>query len=229
MKNYNLKQSAAWAALKYVTPGSIVGIGSGTTVSYFISALSTIKNQIEGTVSSSNDSTTKLKSLNIPVFSCNDVESIPIYVDSADEINKHLQLIKGRGGALTQEKVISAVSKKFICIADTTKLVNILGRKNPLPIEVIPMARAYIGREVVKLGGIPKYRTGIITENGNIIIDIYNLCIVNPLEIEAKINMLSGVVTVGLFARRSADIALISTLQGVNVLHNTTKLIEEKN
>ncbi|WWO97171.1 MAG: ribose-5-phosphate isomerase RpiA [Candidatus Dasytiphilus stammeri] len=218
-KNY-LQQLAAWEAIKYITPNSIVGIGSGSTVSYFITALSTIKNQIEGTVSSSNDSTTKLKSLKIPVLNCNDVDYIPIYIDSADEINNKLQLIKGKGAALTQEKVISSLAKIFICIADYSKLVNILGKQHPLPIEVIPMARSYIAREVVKLGGFPQYRPGIITDNGNIIIDIYNLCIVNPIEIEEKLTMLSGVVTVGLFARRSADIALISHLHGVNVYHN---------
>ncbi|WWP02682.1 MAG: ribose-5-phosphate isomerase RpiA [Candidatus Dasytiphilus stammeri] len=216
----NLKEKVGWEALNYIESSEIIGVGSGSTVSFFIQALATIKHKIDGVVSSSKDTTTKLNNLGIPVINCNDVDSIPIYVDSANEINNKLQMIKGGGAALTQEKVIAAVSKKFICIVDVSKKVDILGNY-PIPLEVIPMARSYVAREIVKMGGYPQYRQGIITDNGNIIIDIFNLNnIIDPNFLEKKLNMIAGIITVGIFAIRRADIALISTNNGITVLNS---------
>ncbi|WWP02252.1 MAG: ribose-5-phosphate isomerase RpiA [Candidatus Dasytiphilus stammeri] len=216
----NLKEKVGWEALNYIESSEIIGVGSGSTVSFFIQALATIKHKIDGVVSSSKDTTTKLNNLGIPVINCNDVDSIPIYVDSANEINNKLQMIKGGGAALTQEKVIAAVSKKFICIVDVSKKVDILGNY-PIPLEVIPMARSYVAREIVKMGGYPQYRQGIITDNGNIILDIFNLNhIIDPSFLEKKLNMIAGIITVGIFAIRSADIALISTNNGITVLNS---------
>ncbi|WWO97928.1 MAG: ribose-5-phosphate isomerase RpiA [Candidatus Dasytiphilus stammeri] len=216
----NLKRTVAWAALDYIPKGSIIGVGSGSTVTHFINALGTLKSQIDGVVSSSNQSSVQLKNLGIPVINCNDVESLPIYIDGTDEINDQLQLIKGGGAALTKEKVIAAISRKFICIADESKHVSLLG-KFPLPLEVIPMARSYVAREILKLGlgGMPTYRRGVVTENGNVILDIHHIKINNPIHLEKAIKMIAGVVTVGLFAIRSADIALISTFNGVKYLN----------
>ncbi|WP_392563237.1 ribose-5-phosphate isomerase RpiA [Orbus wheelerorum] len=214
MTQDELKKAVGFAALKFVKPNTIVGVGTGSTAAHFIDALATIKNDIIGTVSSSEASTAKLKAYGIPVFDCNEVDSLDIYVDGADEINHQMHMIKGGGAALTREKIISAISKQFICIVDESKLVNTLGRF-PLPIEVIPMARSYVARELFKLGGKPIYREGVVTDNGNVILDIHDFMIINPIEVENKINNIAGVVTVGLFANRSANIALVGTTNGV--------------
>ncbi|AWH89359.1 ribose-5-phosphate isomerase RpiA [Limnobaculum parvum] len=219
MTQDELKKAVGWAALKYVRPGTIVGVGTGSTAAHFIDALGSIKDQIEGAVSSSNDSTAKLKKLGIQIFDCNDVDSLDIYVDGADEINGHMQMIKGGGAALTREKIIAAISRQFICIADSSKQVDILGAF-PLPVEVIPMARAYVARELVKLGGMPEYRQGVVTDNGNIILDVHNLRIMDAVAMENNINNIAGVVTVGLFANRGADVALIGTPDGVKVIES---------
>ncbi|PHM26017.1 ribose-5-phosphate isomerase RpiA [Xenorhabdus ehlersii] len=217
MTQDELKKAVGWAALEYVKTGTIVGVGTGSTAAHFIDALGTIKDKIEGAVSSSEASTEKLKSLGIPVFDCNEVDTLDIYVDGADEINGQMQMIKGGGAALTREKIIAAVAKKFICIIDSSKQVDVLG-KFPLPVEVIPMARAYAARELVKLGGTPVYRENVVTDNGNHILDVHNLSIVDPIELEDKINGIAGVVTVGLFANRGANVMLVGTADGVKTL-----------
>ncbi|MCP9267619.1 ribose-5-phosphate isomerase RpiA [Xenorhabdus sp. XENO-1] len=217
MTQDELKKAVGWAALEYVKPGTIVGVGTGSTASHFIDALGTIKNQIEGAVSSSEASTEKLKSLGIPIFDCNEVDSLDIYVDGADEINGHMHMIKGGGAALTREKIIAAVAKKFICVIDESKQVDVLG-KFPLPVEVIPMARSYVARELVKLGGTPVYRQNVVTDNGNVILDVHNLAILDPVALENKINGIAGVVTVGLFANRGADVVLVGTADGVKTI-----------
>lgn len=211
------KKMAAEAALEYIKPGTVVGVGTGSTVNYFIDALATMKHDIEGAVSSSEESTKRLKSHGIAVFDLNGVNDLPVYVDGADEINRHRQMIKGGGGALTREKIIAAVAEKFICIADKSKFVTALG-DFPLPVEVIPMARSYVARQIVKLGGDPSWREGFVTDNGNIILDIYNLHIERPIELEEKLNQITGVVTNGLFAARSADIALLSDGSSIETL-----------
>lgn len=211
------KRAAAQAAIQYVKPGSIIGVGTGSTVNYFIEALGDLKNQIEGAVSSSEASTERLKALGIEVFDLNSVGSFDIYVDGADEITEHMHMIKGGGAALTREKIVAAVAKKFVCIADDTKQVPILG-EFPLPVEVIPMARSYVARELVKLGGDPIYRQGVVTDNGNVILDVHNLKILNPPELETAINQLTGVVTNGIFAKRAADVAIIGTDDGVQII-----------
>ncbi|MDM4772268.1 ribose-5-phosphate isomerase RpiA [Solimonas sp. SE-A11] len=208
------KKAAAEAALKYVVPGEVLGVGTGSTVNYFIDALAKIRDDIPGAVSSSNASTERLKKLGIPVLDLNKTGTLSIYVDGADEANRHLQLIKGGGAALTREKIVAGASRKFICIADESKLVGVLG-KFPLPIEVIPMAQSYVGREIVKLGGQPYLRDGVITDNGNVIIDVRGLEILDPVKLEAQINQIAGVVTVGLFAHRPADVLLLGTPAGV--------------
>ncbi|MEZ2862427.1 ribose-5-phosphate isomerase RpiA [Proteus terrae] len=217
MTQDELKKAVGWAALEYVKPGMIVGVGTGSTASHFIDALATMKGQIEGTVSSSEASTAKLKSYGIPVFDCNEVDSLDIYVDGADEINHQMQMIKGGGAALTREKIIAGVAKTFICIVDESKQVDVLG-KFPLPVEVIPMARSYVARELVKLGGLPEYRENVVTDNGNVILDVHNLTILNPIELENKINSIPGVVTVGLFANRGANVVLMGTSEGVQTI-----------
>ncbi|CED72248.1 ribose-5-phosphate isomerase RpiA [Aliivibrio wodanis] len=214
MTQDEMKKAAGWAALEYVKPGSIVGVGTGSTVNHFIDALATMKKEIEGAVSSSVASTEKLKELGIPVFECNDVFSLDVYVDGADEINGKNEMIKGGGAALTREKIVAAISEKFICIVDDTKQVDVLGQF-PLPVEVIPMARSYVARELVKLGGDPAYREGVVTDNGNMILDVHNMQITNAKELEDKINSLAGVVTVGLFAHRGADALLVGSPEGV--------------
>lgn len=214
MTQDELKKAVGWAALQYVEPGTIVGVGTGSTAAHFIDALGTIKTQITGAVSSSEASSAKLKSLGIPVFDLNDVDCLGIYVDGADEINDQMQMIKGGGAALTREKIIASVADKFICIADASKQVAILGTF-PLPVEVIPMARSAVARTLVKLGGRPEYRQGVVTDNGNVILDVYGLEILDPIVLENAINGIPGVVTVGLFANRGADIALIGTADGV--------------
>ncbi|AYN28968.1 MULTISPECIES: ribose-5-phosphate isomerase RpiA [Buttiauxella] len=217
MTQDELKKAVGWAALQYVQPGTIVGVGTGSTAAHFIDALGTIKHQIDGAVSSSDASTAKLKSLGITVYDLNEVDTLGIYVDGADEINGQMQMIKGGGAALTREKIIASVAEKFICIADSSKQVGILGNF-PLPVEVIPMARSCVARALVKLGGRPEYRQGVVTDNGNIILDVYGLSIVEPIALENAINGLPGVVTVGLFANRGADVALIGTADGVKTI-----------
>ncbi len=217
MTQDEMKKAAAIKALEYVKPGSIVGVGTGSTVNHFIDALATIKNQIEGAVSSSEASTAKLESYGIEVFDLNSVDDLAVYVDGADEITEHMHMIKGGGAALTREKIVAAVAKTFVCIADESKLVPVLGNF-PLPVEVIPMARSYVGRELVKLGGDPMYRQGVVTDNGNVIIDVYNMSILNPIEMEQKINAIVGVVTNGLFANRAADVLILGTPNGSKVV-----------
>ncbi|MBE3869695.1 ribose 5-phosphate isomerase A [Vibrio parahaemolyticus] len=216
MTQDEMKKAAGWAALKYVEKGSIVGVGTGSTVNHFIDALGTIKDDIKGAVSSSVASTERLKELGIEVFECNDVIKLDVYVDGADEINPAREMIKGGGAALTREKIVAAISEKFVCIVDDTKAVDVLGQF-PLPVEVIPMARSYVARELVKLGGDPAYREGVVTDNGNIILDVHNMQITNPKEIEDKINGIAGVVTVGLFAHRGADVVITGTPEGAKI------------
>lgn len=213
-----MKKQAAWSALEYITTDGVVGVGTGSTVNHFIDALATIKHRIEGAVSSSNASTQRLKDYGIEVFDLNDVKEVAVYVDGADESNHNLQLIKGGGGALTREKIIAAVADKFVCIADATKLVDVLG-KFPLPVEVIPMARSYVAREIVKLGGQPVYREGVITDNHNVILDVHGLEIMEPIKLEKTLNDIVGVVTNGLFAMRPADVLLLGTENGTQTVH----------
>ncbi|OBU24471.1 ribose-5-phosphate isomerase RpiA [Photobacterium aquimaris] len=217
MTQDEMKKAAGWAALEYVTKNSIVGVGTGSTVNHFIDALATRKEEIKGAVSSSVASTERLEQIGIKVFDANDVASLDIYVDGADEINAQFDMIKGGGAALTREKIVAAIAEKFICIVDNTKQVDVLGQF-PLPVEVIPMARSFIGRELVKLGGDPVYREGVITDNGNIILDVYNMAITDPKAMEDSINALPGVVTVGLFAHRGADVVLVGTPEGTKII-----------
>ncbi|SFL13934.1 ribose-5-phosphate isomerase [Nitrosomonas aestuarii] len=211
------KRAAAEAAIKHVPIGCIIGVGTGSTANYFIDELAKIKHKINGAVASSDATAKRLKSHGIEVIDLNNVDDLPVYVDGADEITEHLHMIKGGGGALTREKIVAAVAKKFICITDETKLVNILGNF-PLPIEVIPMARSYVAREITLLGGQPALRQNFITDNGNIILDVHNLQILNPVELETKLNQITGIVTNGLFARRAADILLLGTVEGVKTM-----------
>lgn len=208
------KQAVGRAAIDYVEADTIIGVGTGSTVNYFIDALGEIKHKIAGAVSSSVASTERLKALGIEVFELNDVDSLSVYVDGADEVTEHMHMIKGGGAALTQEKIVSAVAKTFVCIVDDSKQVPVLG-KFPLPVEVIPMARSYVARELVKLGGDPVYRDGVVTDNGNVILDVHNLTILNPREMEQAINNIPGVVTNGIFALRGANIVLAATENGV--------------
>lgn len=217
MTQDEMKKAAAYAALPYVEKDAIIGVGTGSTVNHFIDALATMKNDIKGAVSSSQASTEKLKAYGIEVFDLNEVSELSIYVDGADEINPYNQMIKGGGAALTREKIVAAVANKFICIVDNTKNVDILG-DFPLPVEVIPMARSYVARELVKLGGDPVYRQGVVTDNGNIILDIHNLSISEPYKLEEQINAIVGVVTNGLFANRAADVVLVGSPEGVKTL-----------
>ncbi|WP_297479433.1 ribose-5-phosphate isomerase RpiA [uncultured Photobacterium sp.] len=217
MTQDEMKKAAGWAALEYVTKNSIVGVGTGSTVNHFIDALATRKEEIKGAVSSSVASTERLEQIGIKVFDANDVASLDIYVDGADEINAEFDMIKGGGAALTREKIVAAIAEKFICIVDNTKQVDVLGQF-PLPVEVIPMARSFIGRELVKLGGDPVYREGVITDNGNIILDVYNMAITDPKAMEDSINALPGVVTVGLFAHRGADVLLVGSPEGTKII-----------
>jgi len=211
------KKAVAIAAIEHVPAGRIVGVGTGSTANYFIDALAKIKHKIDGAVASSDATAKRLQSHGIEVIDLNEVDDLPVYVDGADEITEHLHMIKGGGGALTREKIVAAVAKKFICITDQTKLVNILGNF-PLPIEVIPMARSYVAREITRLGGQPALRQGFITDNGNIILDVHGLQILNPVELETTLNQITGVVTNGLFARRGADILLLGTHEGVKTV-----------
>jgi ribose 5-phosphate isomerase A len=217
MTQDELKQQAAIAAMDYLPDGGVIGVGTGSTVNHFIDALATVKGRYDGAVSSSEASTARLKSHGIPVLDLNAAGELEVYVDGADESNRHLQLIKGGGGALTREKIIAAASKKFVCIADESKLVDVLG-KFPLPVEVIPMARSYVARELVKLGGTPVWRENFTTDNGNLILDVHNLEIMEPAKLESTINGIVGVVTVGLFAHRGADVLILGSEQGAKVL-----------
>lgn len=211
------KRAAAKAALSYVYPNSIIGVGTGSTVNYFIDGLADIREDVRAAVSSSEQSTERLKAIGIEVLDLNSVSDIEIYVDGADEITEHKHMIKGGGAALTREKIVSAVADKFICIIDDTKQVPMLGNF-PLPVEVIPMARSYVARELLKLGGDPVYREGVVTDNGNVIIDVHNLKIMNPVELETKIDGIVGVVTNGLFAKRGANVVLVGTDEGVKTI-----------
>lgn len=209
-----LKKQAARAALEYVEHGAIIGVGTGSTVNHFIDALAGVKHKVDGAVSSSDASTERLRAHGIPVLDLNAAGELGVYIDGADESNHQLQLIKGGGGALTREKIIAAASKRFVCIADESKLVHMLG-KFPLPIEVIPMARSYVARELVKRKGTPVWREGFVTDNGNMILDVHNLQIMEPARMEQDLNNIAGVVTVGIFGLRPADTLLLGGSDGV--------------
>lgn len=211
------KRAVAHEALQYVVTDSWIGVGSGSTANYFIEELAKIKGRIKGTVASSVKTADRLKALGIYVEELNNVDDVPVYVDGADEVTEHGAMIKGGGGALTREKVVAAVARRFVCIVDQGKLVPVLG-KFPLPIEVIPMARSYVARQLVKLGGHPALRSGFTTDNENIILDVHGLSIIDPVALETTINQIAGVVTVGLFARRGADVILLGADAGVRKL-----------
>ncbi len=217
MTQDELKQAVAKEAIKYVVEDAIVGVGTGSTADRFIDELAKMKNRIDGAVASSQHSAERLKAHGIRVVDLNSVGDLPVYIDGADEITEHLSMIKGGGGALTREKIVAAVARQFVCIADESKLVGVLG-KFPLPVEVIPMARSHVGRELVKLGGQPALRQGFTTDNGNLILDVHGLSISKPLELEAEINNITGVVSCGLFARRGADILLLGAATGVKTI-----------
>lgn len=219
MTQDEMKKAAAIKALEFIENDTIVGVGTGSTVNYFIDALATMKNKIEGAVSSSEESSKRLKAHGIEVFDLNNIDVLDVYVDGADEITKHMSMIKGGGAALTREKIVAAVAKQFICIADDSKQVELLGGF-PLPVEVIPMARSYVARELVKLGGDPEYRQGVVTDNGNVILDVHNLSITDPKKLEADINAIVGVVTNGLFAQRGADVLVLGTKSDVCVINS---------
>ena len=217
MTQDEMKKAVGWAALSYVQPGTIIGVGTGSTVNCFIDALASIKDQIKAAVSSSEASTERLKALGITVMDLNDVDSFDLYVDGADEINPQMEMIKGGGAALTREKIVAAVARQFVCIVDSGKVVDTMGRF-PLPVEVIPMSREYVARELKKLGGNPVYRDGVLTDNGNQILDVHGLHITNAKQLESQINNIVGVVTVGLFAHRGADVALVGSPKGVKTV-----------
>ncbi|MDH5445266.1 MAG: ribose-5-phosphate isomerase RpiA [Gammaproteobacteria bacterium] len=218
MNQDEMKQAVAKAAIEYVVPGTIIGVGTGSTANFFIDELASIKGKIEGTVASSVASAERLKGHGIPVFDLNAVDGISVYIDGADESTKHLHLVKGGGGALTREKIVAAASEKFVCIADESKLVDRLG-KFPLPVEVIPMARSLVAREIIKkIGGEPVLREGFTTDNGNIILDIHNLDIMDPVKTEEILNDITGVVTNGLFAMKPANTLLLGCQDGVKVI-----------
>lgn len=212
-----LKKAAALSALEFIQMDMVLGVGSGSTVNYFIDALKSVKNKIEAAVASSVVTAEKLKALGIPVVDLNTLNEIPLYVDGADEVNTYKQMIKGGGGALTREKIIASCARKFVCIVDQSKKVDILGAF-PVALEVIPMARSYVARQIVKLGGDPSYRQGFVTDNGNVILDIHNLKILEPKALEQTLNNITGVVSNGIFAMRTADVVLLGTPQGVTQL-----------
>jgi len=217
MTQDEMKKLAAEAALEYVSAGDIVGVGTGSTANHFIDALARIKGKIDGTVASSEASAARLRSHGIAVLDLNAVDEIPVYVDGADESNRYLHLIKGGGGALTREKIVAAASRRFVCVADHTKLVDMLGAF-PLPIEVIPMARSYVARQIARMGGNPVLRENFVTDNGNVILDIHNLSITEPVKLETELNSIVGIVTNGLFACRPADVLLLGTPNGLQTL-----------
>ena len=218
MNQLEMKKVAAQAALQFVKPDMIVGVGSGSTVNCFIEALGTLKDQIKGAVAASKNSEELLRQQGIEVFSTNDVSSLDIYVDGADEINPQKMMIKGGGAALTREKIVAALAKNFICIVDSSKQVDVLGSTFPLPIEVIPMARSQVARKLVTLGGAPEYREGVVTDNSNIILDVHNFAIMNPVEMEKELNNIAGVVTNGVFALRPANTVIIGTPDGAKII-----------
>ncbi len=217
MNQDDKKKAAALAAVGYVRADMIVGVGTGSTVNHFIDALAEFKPGLEGAVSSSEASSERLRARGIRVVDLNSAGTLDLYVVGADEATRHLQLIKGGGGALTREKIVAGASRKFVCIIDNSKLVDVLGRF-PLPVEVIPMARAYVAREMIKLGGQPQWRENVITDNGNQILDVHNLKILDPADLERRINQIPGVVTVGLFAVRPADLLLVAGDKGVETM-----------
>jgi ribose 5-phosphate isomerase A len=217
MTQDEMKKMVAEAALEHVETGTVIGIGTGSTANHFIDGLAGIKHRIDGAVASSKASAERLAAHGIPVLELNNVDGLSIYVDGADESNHHLHLIKGGGGALTREKIVAAASRKFVCIADESKLVDVLGTF-PLPIEVIPMARSYVARELVKRGGQPVWREGFTTDNGNVILDVHNLEIMEPVKLEQELNDIPGIVTVGIFAKRPADVLMLGTPEGVKTL-----------
>lgn len=214
------KRAVAKAAIRYVVDDAIIGVGSGSTANYFIDELAKVKGRIKGSVASSIKTAERLKSHQIPVLDLNGVDDLPVYIDGADEVTEHGAMIKGGGGALTREKIVAAVARRFVCIVDQTKLVGVLG-KFPLPVEVIPMARSYVARKLLAMGGQPRLREGFTSDNGNVVLDVHGLSIVNPVELEQKIGELTGVVTVGLFARRGADVVLVATDNGVRVVRES--------
>ncbi len=214
MTQDQLKEAVARAAIAHVVPDAIVGVGTGSTANFFIDALAEMKARIPGAVASSEATKKRLEGHGIKVFDLNDVSEIPVYVDGADEVNARLHMIKGGGGALTREKIVAAVASKFVCIADASKKVEVMGRF-PLPVEVIPMAREHVARQLAKLGGTPKLREGFVTDNGNVILDVHGLAITEPALLEAEINQIVGVVTNGLFALRGADVLLLGAADGV--------------
>jgi ribose 5-phosphate isomerase A len=217
MTQDELKQAVAHAAIAYVAMDAWIGVGSGSTANFFIDELAKIKGRIKGGVASSVKTAERLKSHGIPVEELNNVDDVPVYIDGADEVTAHGAMIKGGGGALTREKIVAAVARKFICIVDRSKQVDVLGNF-PLPVEVIPMARSYVARQLVKLGGRPALRRGFVTDNGNVILDVHGMSIVDPVGLESTINQIAGVVTVGLFARRGADVILLGTERGVETV-----------
>jgi len=217
MTQDELKQAVAREAIKHVVEDAVIGVGTGSTANFFIDELARIKGRIAGAVASSDRSAERLKGHGIRLFELNSVNELPVYIDGADEVTEHLAMVKGGGGALTREKIVAAVARKFVCIADESKLVPVLG-KFPLPVEVIPMARAYVARQMVKLGGQPELRANFTTDNGNVVLDVRGLTILNPAELEATINNIAGVVTNGLFARRGADVLLLGAKTGVRTI-----------
>ncbi|MDP8079388.1 ribose-5-phosphate isomerase RpiA [Phocoenobacter skyensis] len=218
MDQLSMKRKAAEAALKYVKPDTIIGVGSGSTVNCFIEALGTLDFPIEGAVAASKESEKRLQALGIEVFDANQVSALDIYIDGADEITPQGYMIKGGGAALTREKIVSSLAKRFICIVDKSKQVDVLGSTFALPVEVIPMARSYVARQLVALGGSPEYREGVITDNGNVILDVYNFNIIEPLKMEHTINNIAGVVTNGIFAQRFANITIVGTPEGAKIV-----------
>jgi ribose 5-phosphate isomerase A len=215
------KKAAAEAALKYVDDDMMVGVGTGSTVNFFIDALASMKARLKGTVASSEASAKRLRDLRIPVVDLNATDGCDVYVDGADEVTEHLAMVKGGGGALTREKIVAQASRRFVCIVDASKLVGVLG-KFPLPVEVIPMARSFVGRELAKLGGQPRLRDNFTTDNGNLILDVHGLTIMNPVALEETLNQIPGVVTNGLFARRPADVLLVGSDQGIRTINRKT-------
>ena len=217
MNQDDLKRAVAAAAIEYVPADCIVGVGTGSTANFFIDELAKIKHRIRGAVASSEASAKRLKGHGIEVMTLNDAGDLPVYVDGADEITRHMHMVKGGGGALTREKIVAAASRKFVCVCDESKLVDVLGRF-PLPVEVIPMARSSVARQLVALGGQPALREGFTTDNGNLILDVRGLQIMNPVELESALDHIAGVVTNGLFARRPADVLLLGTSSGVKTM-----------
>jgi len=218
MTQQEMKKIAAQAALKFVKPDTIVGVGSGSTVNCFIDALASMKDDIKGAVAASKASEERLRAIGIEVFNANEVTELDVYIDGADEITPQGAMIKGGGAALTREKIVSSLAKKFVCIVDSSKQVDVLGSTFPLPVEVIPMARSYVARQLVALGGSPEYREGVVTDNGNVILDVHNFHILEPLKMEHTINNIAGVVTNGIFAQRYANVTIVGTPDGAKII-----------